>query len=136
MADEEKTAWVSAVSAAAGLLAYLVFVVAAVGNDAPVAASRVHVRGRHPRLDAARIRGGRSGGQEPVRDERDAEIARRGDQTRHHVLLLACAIVLSLALNKTENFWIAGALFAGVSLSFVIGTGVQISGHRHGVSAR
>lgn len=143
MADEEKAAWVCAVSAGAGLVAYLVFSLVSLGNHHVVGEIGFEI----PLLlcmfgiviplwlhRGALLRG--SGARGIERDERDAEIARRGDQSRQQLLLLTCVIVLSLALNQRDHFWIAGALFAGVSLSFVFGSGIQIKAYRNGISAR
>ncbi len=143
MVDEEKTAWISAILAGLGLLAYLVFSVVSLGSHPAVE----DIGFEFPLLGCMfgtvvpiwLLRGSllrRSGTLEIERDERDLDIARRGDQARHRLLLLTCVIVLSLALNKEEHFWIAGAVFAGVCLSFVIGAGVQIGGYRNGVNAR
>lgn len=143
MVDEEKTAWVSAISAGLGLLAYLVFSVVSIGIHPavedigfafPLLACMFGIVIPIWLLRGSLLR--RSETLEIERDERDADIARRGDQARQRLLLITCVIVLSLALNKEEHFWIAGAAFAGVCLSFVIGAGVQISGYRHGVNAR
>lgn len=143
MTDDEKTAWTSALAAGVGLLAYVAYVLTAVGRGIPVSdidfafpllgcifAVVVHVW----LMRASLLRASDDRGVE--RDERDLEIARRGDQVRHQALLLACAIVLSLALSRAEPFWIAGALFGGVALSLVAGAAAQISGYRNGVISR
>lgn len=140
MTGEEKTAWTSAISAGAGLIAYLVFALTALSGDIAVAEIDFSL----PLLGCmfgivipvwvmrgSMLRPAKA--QEVGRDERDMDIALRGDRVRHQILLLTFAIVLSLALNEGEYFWIAGCIFVGVSLSFVIGAAVQISGYRNGV---
>lgn len=142
MTNEEKTAWTSAISASAGLLAYLVFALAALVRNSNVKEIDFSL----PLLGCMfgivipiwLMRGSllRTAKTQEVRlDERDRDIALRGDQARHQILLLTCVIVLALALNQADYFWLAGTVFAGVSLSFVTGAAVQISGYRNGFHA-
>lgn len=142
MTGEEKTAWTSAISAGVGLLLYLAFALVALGIHSEVEDIDFSL----PLLGCMfgivvpvwLMRGSllrASGARGIERDERDMDIARRGDQARHQTLLMTCVIILALALNRSDHFWIAGAVFAGVSLSYVIGSAVQISGYRNGVNS-
>lgn len=79
--------------------------------------------------------GTRSQREEDGPDERDRDIARRGDQARYQILLCMCVPVLSMAFSGTEHFWIATAVFAGLGTSYLVGAGVQIGGYRRGVPA-
>lgn len=140
MANEEKTAWTSLVSAGVGLLLYVVFVLIALDKSESIADIAYSLpllgcvlcivgpswltRGALP---------GTAASQEAERDERDVDIARRSDQVRQQVLLLTCVVVLALALGSAEQFWIASAVFAGVSLSFISGSAVQLHGYRTGI---
>lgn len=142
MASEEKMAWMTVASAGIGMLAF-----AAVVLLYHVAGSAVGEQNYSlPMLTCVLVMAvpawvmravlqKRSGGQDLGTDERDLEIARRADQAKFRVLLFSSAIVLSLALNETEHFWIASTIFAGLGFSVMVGAVVQLRGCRSGVRA-
>lgn len=142
MSDEEKVAWVTAASGGLGLLAFVaVLLFRALGitpaDDpnfsvpliicmfivvVPVWALRTVLLKRNEGADAGP-------------DERDRAITRRADQAKFRILLMACVVVLALAFNGTDHFWIASVVFAGLAMSFVGGAAVEINGYRRGIPA-
>ncbi|GAA5227963.1 hypothetical protein [Paeniglutamicibacter antarcticus] len=142
MADEEKVAWTTVVSAGIGMLAF-----AAVVLLCNVAGSVVGEQNYSLQMLACvfvmavpvwvmrAVLLKSSGGEGVGADERDLEITGRADQAQFRVLLLSSAIVLSLAFNETEHFWIASTIFAGLGLSVIVGAVVQLRGYRSGVRA-
>ncbi|GAA1870095.1 hypothetical protein GCM10009715_16370 [Paeniglutamicibacter psychrophenolicus] len=142
MADEERISWVSVVSCGLGMLAFAgVVLMRVIGGTAvaeqnysmPMIACMAVMM--VPILAAKIWTGTRNQDKEDGPDERDREIARRGDQARYQVLLATCVPVLSMAFSGAEHFWIAAAVFAGLGTSFIVGAGVQIGGYRRGVPA-
>jgi hypothetical protein len=140
MSNEERVAWVTVVAGGVGMLAFATVILVHALDGSPLGEQRYSIpmimclfvmavpvwttRWHLLRSDEETDTGP---------DERDREIARRADQAKFQVLLIACVIVLSMAFTGAEHFWIASFVFAGLGLSVLVGAGMQISGYRRGV---
>lgn len=142
MADEEKVAWMTIVSAGIGMMVFAAVVLLsdvagrATGEQSyslPMLACVFVMVVPVWVMRAVVLK--RNGGENVGADERDLEISRRADQAKFRVLLFSSVIVLSLAFNETGYFWIALAIFAGLGFSGIVGAVVQLSGYRSGVRA-
>lgn len=142
MADEERFSWVTVVSCGLGMLAFAVTVLMRVSRGTAVEQQNFSMPMiicmlvmSAPILAAKAWVGTRSQREKDGPDERDRDIARRGDQARYQILLCTCVPVLSMSFSGTGHFWIATAVFAGLGTSYLVGAGVQIAGYRRGVPA-
>ena len=70
-----------------------------------------------------------------VRDERDREISRRGEQTGQSMVVIGALAVIVLAMIEAPYFWIANAMYLAFVLSAVLGTLTKIAGYRVGLPA-
>lgn len=142
MPDEEKVAWATVASAGLGMLAFAVVVLLRVLDgtrvgDQPYSFPMIGCMFLIvvPVWVIRAVLLKRNAGTAMGPDERDRDIARRADQAKFGILLMACVIVLALAFNGSDHFWIASAVFAGLGLSFLGGGAVQINGYRRGIPA-
>lgn len=67
------------------------------------------------------------------RDQRDKEIARRGDLAGYFVLVVAALLAMGLAMTEQEPFWIANALFYGFVLSGLVSGIAKLVAYRRGL---
>jgi hypothetical protein len=135
---EEKRAWIIAVLAVAMYAAYLAVVlyrsadtpVAEVSYVSPllwtvgisIAASivlSIAVSIGAPK-DASR------------RDQRDREIHRFGEYAGQSFVVIGGVAALGLALAEVDQFWIANVIFAGFTLSAIVGSAAKIAAYRWG----
>lgn len=70
-----------------------------------------------------------------VRDERDREITRRGDQTGQSFVVIGGTAVIVLAMIEASYFWIANAMYLAFILSALLSTVTKIAGYRVGLPA-
>jgi hypothetical protein len=66
------------------------------------------------------------------KDERDADINRRGELVGYYVSSIGVLAALALAMSKADHFWIANAIFAGFIVSSVVGSGYKVFLYRRG----
>lgn len=72
-------------------------------------------------------------GAEYQRDERDRDIARRGDYVGGIVLSAAVAGVLVLTWSEADHFWIANALYLSFVAQAVISSVIKLMAYRRGL---
>ncbi|MCV9996129.1 hypothetical protein OIU93_17755 [Paeniglutamicibacter sp. ZC-3] len=142
MSDGERVAWVTVASAGLGMLAFAVVVLlrildGSLAGDQPFSFPMIGCMFLIvvPIWVTRAVLLKRNAGTNMGPDERDRDIVRRADQTKFGILLMACVVVLALAFNGSDHFWIASAVFAGLGLSFLGGAAVQINGYRRGIPA-
>jgi cell division protein FtsW (lipid II flippase) len=70
-----------------------------------------------------------------VRDERDREINRRGEQTGQSMVVIGGLAVVVLAMIEAPYFWIANVMYLAFVLSAVLATLTKIAGYRVGLPA-
>jgi len=68
-----------------------------------------------------------------VRDERDREINRRGEQTGQSMVVIGGLAVVVLAMIEAPYFWIANVMYLAFVLSAVLATLTKIAGYRVGL---
>jgi hypothetical protein len=66
------------------------------------------------------------------KDERDVHIAQRGDLIGYYVTSAGVLGALALAMLKSDQFWIANAIFAGFMVSSVVGSAYKVFLYRRG----
>lgn len=66
------------------------------------------------------------------KDERDANIHRRGEAVAYSVLGVAMLLPLVLAMTETEHFWIANAIFLAGALGSITSSVAKIIAYRRG----
>lgn len=66
------------------------------------------------------------------RDERDADINRRGDQVGLYVGSAAAVAALALTMLEADYVWIATALYLGFVVASLANDGVRIAAYRRG----
>ena len=70
-----------------------------------------------------------------VRDERDREINRRGEQTGQSFVVIGGLAVMVLAMIEAPYFWIANAMYLAFILSAILTTATKVAGYRWGLPA-
>lgn len=68
-----------------------------------------------------------------VRDERDREINRRGEQTGQSLVVIGGLAVMVLAMIEAPYFWIANAMYLAFILSAILTTATKVAGYRWGL---
>jgi hypothetical protein len=66
------------------------------------------------------------------KDERDADINRRGELVGYYVSSIGVLAALALAMSKADHFWIANAIFVGFIVSSVVGSAYKVFIYRRG----
>lgn len=66
------------------------------------------------------------------RDQRDREIHRFGEYTGQSFVVLGGVAALGMALAEMDQFWIANVLYAGFTLSAILGCAAKIAAYRWG----
>jgi hypothetical protein len=70
-----------------------------------------------------------------LKDQRDREIARRGNAIGFIVFSVLVVAPFALALRDAETFWIANAIYLAYALTAVIGVAIKAVLYRKGVSS-
>lgn len=78
----------------------------------------------------ARGTGGRGS---DLKDQRDREIARRGDAVGFIVFSILVVAPFALAMRDAETFWIANAIYLAYALTAVIGVVIKAVLYRKGI---
>lgn len=68
-----------------------------------------------------------------IRDERDREIARRGDQVGQSFVVMGGIAVVVLAMLEAPYFWIANVMYLAFMLSALLGTATKAAGYQRGL---
>jgi len=66
------------------------------------------------------------------RDERDADIGRRGELVGYYVSSIGLVAALALAMLKADHFWIANAIFVSLMIATVVSSVVKVFIYRRG----
>lgn len=66
------------------------------------------------------------------RDQRDREIHRFGDHVGQSFVVLGGVVALGMAMAEVDQFWIANVLYAGFTLSAIVGCTAKIAAYRWG----
>ncbi|MEV3994001.1 hypothetical protein AB0J57_34500 [Streptomyces sp. NPDC049837] len=66
------------------------------------------------------------------RDQRDREIHRFGEYVGQSFVVLGGVAALALALAEVNHFWIANAIYAGFTLSAIVGCAAKLAAYRWG----
>ena len=67
------------------------------------------------------------------RDERDADIGRRGERIGYFVLGAAMILPFGLALAELPHFWIANAIYLAYVLSAIVSSAAKLAFYRRGL---
>lgn len=70
-----------------------------------------------------------------LRDERDRDISRRGEQVGQSFVVIGGTAVILLAMLEASYFWIANAMYLAFILSALLSTATKIAGYRVGLPA-
>ena len=68
-----------------------------------------------------------------LKDQRDREIARRGDAISFIVFSILVVVPFALAMNDANTFWIANAIYLAYALTAVIGVVIKAVLYRKGI---
>ncbi|MFJ8076610.1 hypothetical protein ACIQ7Q_22340 [Streptomyces sp. NPDC096176] len=66
------------------------------------------------------------------RDQRDKEIHRFGEYVGQSFVVIGGVAALAMSLAELDHFWIANAIYAGFTLSAVLGCVAKIAAYRWG----
>jgi hypothetical protein len=135
---EEKRAWIIGLLAVGTYVPYLAVVAGRVA-DTPVA----EVSYASAMLWAVGVSIGASillsvlvsiGGAEGAnrRDQRDLEIHRFGEYIGQSFVVIGGVAALGMALAGMDHFWIANVIYAGFTLSAILGCAAKIAAYRWG----
>jgi hypothetical protein len=135
---EEKRAWIIGVLAVGAYAAYLAVVLARAA-DTPVAevsyasallwAVGLSIAASIVLSIAVSIGAPKDANR---RDQRDREIHRFGEYVGQSFVVLGGVAALGMAMAEVDQFWIANVIYAGFTLSAVIGCVAKIAAYRWG----
>jgi hypothetical protein len=80
----------------------------------------------------AEITGSGSANEIDRKDERDVDIARRGDLIGYYVSSVGVLSALALTMLKFDYFWIANAIFLSFVVASLVSSAVKIVAYRRG----
>lgn len=66
------------------------------------------------------------------RDQRDREINRFGEYVGQSFVVLGGVVALAMALAEVNQFWIANVIYAGFTLSAIVGCAAKLAAYRWG----
>ena len=66
------------------------------------------------------------------KDRRDREIHRFGEYIGQSFLVLGAVAALGMSLGEWDHFWIANVIYAGFTLSAILGCAAKIAAYRRG----
>jgi hypothetical protein len=133
---EEKRAWIMLV---VSVVAYAIYAVLILGRadgralaDVPYAATLLWtvvaaiVAAILAEIGMAVVNPGAS----RVKDVRDREIARRGDQIGQAFVVIAAVAAMLMAMAEWDHFWIANVVYLCFTLSAVLGSVAKVGFYR------
>ena len=68
-----------------------------------------------------------------MKDERDERINRRGELVAFYVASVGALVVLALAMLRSDQFWIANALYLTFVVAGLVSSAVKLVAYRRGI---